>query len=547
LKTISGYEVELQTTPKQTTIPTPLRYSDEEEVLISCEIQRFLNTNIIEIVDDSMKEENEYISNIFTRPKKDGRVRIILNLKKFNLECMENIHFKMETLKSATEAMRKDCYFASVDLSEAFYSIPIRKDDRKYFRFLFNRTKYQFTALVMGLTTSPRVFTKLMKPVFASLRAKGFISTAYIDDSCLQGATFNDCKQNVLETVRLMDSLGLTIHPSKSALTPSKQVQFLGFLLCSETMSVSLTPERIQELKKLCQEIIKKSRVTIRQFARLIGKMVAAESGVQYAPLFYKPLEQTKEKYLRKSRGDFNKFMYIHANIKHHIKWWIDNISDSKKLISQGQPKLIIFSDASKKGWGAVDKTNNNRTNGQWSSSEQQNHINILELKACQLALMSLCKNVSNCHVRIYMDNTTSCSYVNKFGGKKSELNSLAREIWQWCLERKIHLSAAHIPGVKNDEADKLSRKFNEDTEWALRQQIFEKILKIFPDMSMDLFASRINSKLSKYVTYLPDPMAFAVDAFTLHWNHELYYIFAPFSLMAKILQKNRRRRDRSC
>ena len=151
---------------------------------------------------------------------------------------------------------------------------------------------------------------------------------------------------------------------------------------------------------------------------------------------------------------------------------------------------------------------------------------------------MSLCKQVSHCHVQIYMENTTSCSYVNKFGGKKSELNILAREIWHWRLERKNHLTAAHVPGINNEEADQLSRKFNEDTEWSVQEHIFRKIKSLFPDISIDVFASRIYSKLPKYLTYNPDPTAFAIDAFTLHWANHLFYIFAPFSLMTKVLQK---------
>ena len=66
----------------------------------------------------------------------------------------------------------------------------------------------------MGLTTSPRVFTKIMKPVFAHLRARGFISSAYIDDSCLQGTSRSECQNNVVATVELMDSLGFDIHVS---------------------------------------------------------------------------------------------------------------------------------------------------------------------------------------------------------------------------------------------------------------------------------------------------------------------------------------------
>ena len=100
----------------------------------------------------------------------------------------------------------------------------------------------------MGLTTSPRVFTKIMKPVFAHLRARGFRSSAYIDDSCLQGTSRSECQNNLDATVELMDSLGVTVHPKKSVLIPRKQITFLGFILCSETMSVRLTTERMEEL-----------------------------------------------------------------------------------------------------------------------------------------------------------------------------------------------------------------------------------------------------------------------------------------------------------
>ena len=92
-----------------------------------------------------------------------------------------NSIFKMETFHSAISAMRKGwVFFGSVDLTEAFYSIPIRGDDRKYFQFWYEGQKYQFTSLIMGLTTSPKTFTKIMKPVFAILRKLVHVSTLYM-------------------------------------------------------------------------------------------------------------------------------------------------------------------------------------------------------------------------------------------------------------------------------------------------------------------------------------------------------------------------------
>lgn len=89
-----------------------------------------------------------------------------------------------------------------------------------------------------------------------------------------------------------------------------------------------------------------------------------------------------------------------------------------------------------------------------------------------------------------------------------------------------------------NHEADKLSRVFNGDLEWAVDSNIFDKLVSLYPEMSVDLFASRLNHKLDIYVSLRPDPHAFAVDNFSLMWTEKLYYIFAPFSLIARVLQK---------
>ena len=148
LNTVSGYKVELFEKPVQTFVPCPIKFSDLEAEEISHEISEFARKGIIEPVIGN--DPDEFISNIFARPKSDGGIRIILNLKPFNKNYVDKIHFKMESLKSAVNAMTKGCYFASVDLKDAYYSIKIREKDRKFF---------QFTSLIMGLSTSARVFT----------------------------------------------------------------------------------------------------------------------------------------------------------------------------------------------------------------------------------------------------------------------------------------------------------------------------------------------------------------------------------------------------
>ena len=103
-------------------------------------------------------------------------------------------------------------------------------------------------------------------------------------------------------------------------------------------------------------------------------------------------------------------------------------------------------------------------------------------------------------------DNTTTVSCLNKMGSKSAVLNDLTRTLWKWCAERKLWLSAAHIPGVANVEVDKLSRDLHLDTEWKLNSQLLKEGLTVLETQpTVDLFASRTNAQFPLYVSYLPD------------------------------------------
>ena len=182
------------------------------------------------VIAKSMHQREEIISPIFMVLKPDGSYHLILNLKKFN-DSVQYEHFKMDNLTSATQMMTRGCYMASVDLRHAYYSVPIKAE---YRRFFFLNSNYQYTRFPNGLSNCPRYFTKLMKPVYATLRSQGYLSTSFIDDSYLQGNTLEECTENVAKTVELLDSLGFIIHKEKSVLKPCKELIYLGFVLNSE-------------------------------------------------------------------------------------------------------------------------------------------------------------------------------------------------------------------------------------------------------------------------------------------------------------------------
>lgn len=83
----------------------------------------------------------------------------------------------------------------------------------------------------------------------------------YIDDSYLQGATYDTCLANI--KVVLFTKLGLLIHPDKSVLYPTQQIVFLGFQLNSVNMSISLTTEKACKVKDTCATLLNKPSPTI--------------------------------------------------------------------------------------------------------------------------------------------------------------------------------------------------------------------------------------------------------------------------------------------
>ena len=79
-------------------------------------------------------EPGEFISSVFICCKKDGANRMILNLKDLN-QHVQYYHFKMETLIDAIRLMTPNCFMGSVDLKDAYYSVPIAKTHQKFLKF----------------------------------------------------------------------------------------------------------------------------------------------------------------------------------------------------------------------------------------------------------------------------------------------------------------------------------------------------------------------------------------------------------------------------
>ena len=529
---VTGVKLEFTEKPVQKQAPCQI-FNGKESALVQTEVTKLLDKGVLV---GSSHEPDEFISNIFLRKKRDGTYRMILNLKELNKFIVYQ-HFKMDNLHAATELMTPGCFMASIDLKDAYYTVPIHPDFQKYLKFKFNGKLYQYTCLPNGLSSAPRLFTKLMKPVYAILREQGHTNLGYIDDSLVLGDTVTECASSVRATKDLVEHVGFTPHLEKSIFAPTQIIVFLGFTLNSITMTVTPTHDKVMKTRQCCLALLAKQPPTIQDLAEVIGILVANFPGVEFGPLHYRNLEKDKVQALTASKGSYQGLVQLSKKSLKELQWWIDNIATSHKCITHVKPSVTIQSDASTVGWGAA--LSGQSTGGRWSTPEQQQHINVLELKAALFGLQAFCSEMTGVHVKLELDNTTAIAYINHMGGSKSEeLNQLAYDLWDWCRMHNIWVTAAHIPGVQNVIADRRSRRFKDEHEWQLNKPAFQQILHNYPDLKVDLFASRLNYQLDIYASWEPDPLCTYVDAFTIDWGKLNFYAFPPFSLVQRCIKK---------
>ena len=120
-----------------------------------------------------------------------------------------------------------------------------------------------------------------------------------------------------MDTVVLFSTLGLVVHPDKSVLEPTQNLEFFGFLLNSISMRITLTPHKVEKVISACTSLLHKSnRVSIRD----IELIVSSFSGVMFGPLYYRTLEYDKVQALKLCRGNFDSCIQLSHNATEELQ-----------------------------------------------------------------------------------------------------------------------------------------------------------------------------------------------------------------------------------
>ena len=319
-----GLQIEFENFPVQFAVPKVYKFENDKFQKIDQEIQKYLAKQIIE---PAISEEGQFISNIFAEDKPDGGVRIILDLSDLN-EYVVDRHFKMENIEVIKTLIDQNCFMASLDWKDAYYSVKIHPEHRKYLRFYWKGVLYQFTCLPNGLKSAPRIFTKITRVLMAYARKQGLTVSLYIDDSFTKHNSLYMAREHVWKSGIISQKAGFVVHPTKSMLDPVQIKQHLGFLINSKNMTIKVSDERIQKITELCDVVLQhmenSTRMQIHTLAKLVGSMISTLAANPYARLDIRRVEKFMNIKLAKHNRNYQKYirMYEDYVLKQDIIRW---------------------------------------------------------------------------------------------------------------------------------------------------------------------------------------------------------------------------------
>ena len=243
-----GLDLVFQERPPLSDSPIPMSQTSDKETLrlLSEEVRSLLLKRVIEEIPLTQWTPGFY-SRLFVVPKKTGGMKPVIGLSILN-SYLSVSHFKMETNRSIRSCIFPGILTTKLDLSDAYFHIPISLPSRKFLRFVWNNKVYQFLAVPFGLAVAPQVFTRLFQTVIVHLHTHSVQTNSYLDGSLLKEFDSEILSRHTCLFIRLLLHLG-----EKSQILPSQDFLFLGEYYRRD-LGLLFPPE--EKFQSLCQKIL---------------------------------------------------------------------------------------------------------------------------------------------------------------------------------------------------------------------------------------------------------------------------------------------------
>lgn len=217
----------------------PYSLTPNKATLMQEHVKKLINKGIIE------KCISPYASPAFLIMKKDGSPRLCVDYRRLNKNIIFDA-FPSPKMEDIFMTLHGSTVFSSIDLTSAFYQIPLSNRSKNITAFVTPHGQYRFTHVPFGLAVSPSALNRIITDLFGDLRYKFVLP--YFDDLLVYSPNMDEHLEHLRVVLERLREAGLTANPSKSVFAMSR-LRFLGNIISGE--GVHVDPEKLQAIQRL--------------------------------------------------------------------------------------------------------------------------------------------------------------------------------------------------------------------------------------------------------------------------------------------------------
>lgn len=180
----SSVETKIVLTSEEPIMSRPRRLPPKEKKILEEQIDEWLKDNVIR------PSSSEFSSAVVIVPKKHNSYRVCVDYRQLNKKIVRDC-FPMPLIEDLIDELSGATVFATLDLKNGFFHVPVAESSRKYTSFVTPSGQYEFLKTPFGLSSSPANILRFVSNVFADLiRLK--IVKIYMDDIVVPSTCEND-------------------------------------------------------------------------------------------------------------------------------------------------------------------------------------------------------------------------------------------------------------------------------------------------------------------------------------------------------------------
>lgn len=522
------------------------------------------------------------VSPLTVSERSDGKLRLCLDASRHVNKFLEKKKVTLEHLQRALDVTEAGDYQTKYDLKSAYFHIKIVENQRQYLGIAFTNQEGEkqyaiFNCLPFGMGSAVHCITKIFKPLNAYFHSKGIRHTIFIDDGRALSRSKEQGEEDRIFIYQTLANAGWTIELKKSDKKgeASQSKEYLGFIIDTKAMTVSLTPNKKASLKLIVEETIQavKTKVRVKTLAKCAGKMISAEPALGKLPIIAaRPIYAEMEPVVE-TKG-WNISISVTPSVEQSLSWFITNLEefDHSPIKTCGNQMTVLSIIGPPSDHIKRQVFPNHKTFGDseiWASDASAFAVCAYTVRSEEKVyfrslLTNSEKELSSGHRELLTVKKTLEFYKQNFG-PKSELTTvywltdsenltsfiqkgsgkphIQRDVFEiLSLAKTLNFRIEPIHLLRSDPRIQIAdqgSKVSDTDNWSLDATTFQQLQRGW-DFTVDLFANDYNAKCRKFYSNFWSVHSSGIDAFAHDWTNERAWICPPVKKIVEVIKRLR-------